>query len=708
MEKEIKISKKQFFKEMVIYFLTCCMFFNTSLPVSFATPQDPVQVGGTAVGGITVGNTTTVDMGSSSRAVINWGGLDTSSSQVLQFLKASGDFAVLNRVTGGSVTQFNGYLKGNQGTILIVNPHGIVFGPTAFIQARNFVASGLNIANQDFMDSIYNFTGGEGAVINKGTIGTINTINTGSAALIGKMVQNIGTITTASGGFVVMAAGDKVYLGQPGSKVIVEADAVASAAQLIGRDEEDNVVYDVTAGNVINDGTISAPAGQVILAAGDIYSVPLHPQLKVNTGTVAVPVYNVADQPVRVETGTGSVEQGGTITANGTNGSVILTAGDQVVLDGGSHTAATGTNGKVITYAYDFGDKAATTYFNKDAVIQVGTGLAAINGNHIYFNGTLNSLPGSTLQIDPVTLTIANVMPDAGPALDTLYKAQVQAYSTAGVNLDLAADNLITVNYMDEILGGSGDISLRNVFDNGGINFLANSSGARTTIHTTAGFETGGGDIFMTAGAGGITAGNLLTDKDPEDKISNPGRIVILTTNGGDIQVGKMLADGGNISEISAISSGDLTVNGSVQSINKVVNKEEKDVGFARICLVAMDNLTVDAKEGTKDGTIKVEAHGKITTTGEIIICAGKDVTISNLGKDGINASSQTSQNSLNTDADAKVTIAAGGNKTASATITINKTGIGNYVVTTNSVGYYIQNDMPNGTIWDIWGSKTG
>ena len=43
-----------------------------------------------------------------------------------------------------------------------------------------------------------------------------------------------------------------------------------------------------------------------------------------------------------------------------------------------------------------------------------------------------------------------------------------------------------------------------------------------------------------------------------------------------------------------------------------------------------------------------------------------------------------------------------------SATVTINKTGIGNYIATTNSVGYYIQNGMPNGTIRDIWGSKTG
>lgn len=43
-----------------------------------------------------------------------------------------------------------------------------------------------------------------------------------------------------------------------------------------------------------------------------------------------------------------------------------------------------------------------------------------------------------------------------------------------------------------------------------------------------------------------------------------------------------------------------------------------------------------------------------------------------------------------------------------SAMVTINKTGVGNYVVTTNSAGYYIQNTMTNGTIWDVWGSKTG
>lgn len=42
-----------------------------------------------------------------------------------------------------------------------------------------------------------------------------------------------------------------------------------------------------------------------------------------------------------------------------------------------------------------------------------------------------------------------------------------------------------------------------------------------------------------------------------------------------------------------------------------------------------------------------------------------------------------------------------------SATVTI-LNGSTQYLATTNGAGYYIQNYMPNGSIWDIWGNKTG
>lgn len=43
-----------------------------------------------------------------------------------------------------------------------------------------------------------------------------------------------------------------------------------------------------------------------------------------------------------------------------------------------------------------------------------------------------------------------------------------------------------------------------------------------------------------------------------------------------------------------------------------------------------------------------------------------------------------------------------------SATVVISNSGVGSYTVTTNSAGFYIQDLMPNGTIWDIMSYKTG
>ena len=111
------------------------MFFQITPRSALATPTGADVAAGSA--GVTQsGNTTSVTIGSS-RSIINWGSLDTAGNETLQFTKASGGFTVLNRVTEGGATQFNGTLLGNQGHIIIVNPNGVVFGQSAFIDATN-------------------------------------------------------------------------------------------------------------------------------------------------------------------------------------------------------------------------------------------------------------------------------------------------------------------------------------------------------------------------------------------------------------------------------------------------------------------------------------------------------------------------------------------------------------------------------------------
>ena len=133
MRKLRRISKKYYFNKILACWLASWMLLGIPVQIARATPTNPDVVAGSA--GVTQsGNTTTVNVGSTS-AVINWDSLNTMPSEILQFLKAGGSFAVLNRVIQGGATQFDGSLFGNQGHIIIVNPKGIIFGPTALVQA---------------------------------------------------------------------------------------------------------------------------------------------------------------------------------------------------------------------------------------------------------------------------------------------------------------------------------------------------------------------------------------------------------------------------------------------------------------------------------------------------------------------------------------------------------------------------------------------
>ena len=387
--KSLRKVSKEYLKQIVVWVLTCSMVFNTSIPVALGTPGGADVVAGSA-GVSQSANTTTVNM-DSARAVINWDSLNTSQNEALQFLKAGGGFAVLNRVLQGGATDFQGALFGNQGHIIIVNPAGIVFGPTAIVQAYKFTASSLNISNTDFMNGIYRFAGGNGAVINNGNI-TAQQVN-----LIGRQVLNAGTIVSPQG-CVIMAAGDKVYLGQEGSDVVVEVEGVTVPE---GTDAAAEGL-----GDVINEGTIEAEGGKIVLAAGDTFSRAIE---------------GLDSLSVAVEGGTGRVGQFGTISTDaveGDGGSVTLTAGNTVALSSESVTTANaganGNGGEVIVYSPD------TALFWEGAKIEAKGGSESGNGGFFELSGkqyteiegqidmTASNGEAGTFLIDPLNIKIDN------------------------------------------------------------------------------------------------------------------------------------------------------------------------------------------------------------------------------------------------------------------------------------------------------------
>jgi filamentous hemagglutinin family protein len=96
-------------------------------------------------------------------AVIEWGsfsiGREGGTVGTVDFINAPGfsdPFAVLNRVTGTSASQIDGILRGNGngangGSIWVINPNGVVFGPRASVtNMAGFVASTLGVSNPEF------------------------------------------------------------------------------------------------------------------------------------------------------------------------------------------------------------------------------------------------------------------------------------------------------------------------------------------------------------------------------------------------------------------------------------------------------------------------------------------------------------------------------------------------------------------------------
>lgn len=140
--------------------------------------------------------------------------------------------------------------------------------------------------------------------------GRIETADGGMAALVGRHVANYGTIV-APQGTVVMAAGSDVYVGEAGGHVFARIQGDGTNA----------------AEGVRNDGVIEARRGTAMLAAGDAYGMAV-----INTGRLMA-------RNVKIDGGErGEVRVAGTIDASGkdlgeTGGRVEIT-GENIALTG--------------------------------------------------------------------------------------------------------------------------------------------------------------------------------------------------------------------------------------------------------------------------------------------------------------------------------------------------------------------------------------
>jgi filamentous hemagglutinin family protein len=174
-----------------------------------------LPTGGTIVGGsgsiVTSGRTLTVTQ-SSQRLATDWQSFNIGAGNTVNFVQPSAQAVALNRVLGPDVSVIQGALNAN-GQVFLVNPHGVLFTPTAQVNVGGIVASTLQLRKEDFMAGNYRFSGSSAnAIVNRGHItATGDGAQGGSVALIAAKIRNEGSLTS-QGGQVLLGAGSEVLL----------------------------------------------------------------------------------------------------------------------------------------------------------------------------------------------------------------------------------------------------------------------------------------------------------------------------------------------------------------------------------------------------------------------------------------------------------------------------------------------------------------
>ena len=112
-----------------------------SLPIGGTVASGNVSINATSPTSLTVSQ-------SSSTGIVNWSSFSVGQGHQVQFNNGSG--ATLNRVTGNVPSSINGVVSAT-GSVYLVNPSGIVVGPTGVINTGgSFVASTLDVKDAEF------------------------------------------------------------------------------------------------------------------------------------------------------------------------------------------------------------------------------------------------------------------------------------------------------------------------------------------------------------------------------------------------------------------------------------------------------------------------------------------------------------------------------------------------------------------------------
>ncbi len=258
-------------KHATLSLLLICVFLP---PLATAVPSGPQVVTGQAT--ISAPDANTLNITNSDGAIINWQGFSIGAGETTRFLQPSSTSAVLNRVIGQNPSAILGSLLSN-GSVFLINPNGILFGPSAVVDVHSLVASTLDLSDQNFLNKSFDFNQvGNGAGITFQSGASLTTDNGGRLWVIAKTIeaQQGVNFTTPNSGVLLAAASRLQFTGTDLANISFTVDDTDNT---IDQDSE------ITAGNGFI-GRIAGTIRQNGINQLDTGQTGFQPGLSPNTG----------------------------------------------------------------------------------------------------------------------------------------------------------------------------------------------------------------------------------------------------------------------------------------------------------------------------------------------------------------------------------------------------------------------------------------
>ncbi|MBI4861337.1 MAG: filamentous hemagglutinin N-terminal domain-containing protein [Candidatus Riflebacteria bacterium] len=683
---------RRYLRIVAVWVLIC--HTGGMVPLARANPTGGVVVAGSATIDQTNPAITTIQQGTD-RAIINWQSFGNQANEAIRFAQPSDLAVTLNRVTGVDPSVLAGSLSAN-GHVFLVNPNGILFGPTARVDVGALTASTLSIGDDDFMNGrialTQDTTRQPASIVNQGRI---TAKDRGMVTLVAPLVSNEGKIV-ANLGQVTLAAGKRAVVNLDGQGLInVALDDGERGDVMLSPDAAGDVVRQVVNHpKIVEAGAVEERDGKVFLKGAE--------GVAINSGEIEARGASDAD--------------GGRVTIDSTQ-TTVLAPGSSVSASGQGQSSDGGTimalsrgrtifapRAKLESCGGETGDGGFIEVSGKDAV--------TVDGQ---VDTTAPAGKTGTFYIDPLWLTIINGGPgtgdqdvnlpdiffaDANTALNTVSEVSLQNLG-AGTNIILEAIGTLTLNNLADnnlTLSLNSNITLRT--QNGAITFQDTADaivGSGTgTITITAGSNLGAvapitiGSLTTATGGIDVTAGS-------GDGAIAPISVQTLTTAGGAISLtsgsgtgasggittnGVLTSTGGAITMTSgsgAGASGGITTVGDVNSAGGAIQLSS-GTGAGATGAITTGNMTsgnanITLTAGTSGGNVAI---GTLNAgTGNVAITAPQG----SIGKNnaaGVNNITGTTANLV-----AGQTIGAAALPLETALATLNaRTNAGSIIVT--------------------------